>query len=119
MSFLGNIIWFFVCGLWQAIAWAIVGLFWSITIIGLPVGFQCFKMAGLYLAPFGKEVVVSNRSSSLLLNILWIIFGGWELALLNVSFGLVLMITIIGIPFGRQCFKLAGLSLLPFGAEVI
>ena len=119
MSCLGNIIWFIFGGFINALGWFIVGLLWCLTIIGIPVGMQCFKFAKLQLAPFGKEVVTVNDSSfNLLLNILWIIFGGLALAIANVISALFLCITIIGIPFAVQCFKMAGLALCPFGKDV-
>ena len=118
MSAIGNIIWVIFAGLWLAIGWAITGLLWCATIIGIPVGLQCFKFAGLALAPFGRDVSFGGGAGSLLLNILWLIFGGLELALASAVCGLVLCVTIVGIPFGLQCFKLAQLALMPFGAEV-
>lgn len=119
MGCLGNILWFIFGGFLSAIGWFLVGCVWCITIVGIPIGLQCFKIAGLSLWPFGKEVVPSNRTSSLILNILWLIFGGLELALNHLLWGLLLSITIIGIPFGQQHFKLAKLALVPFGAEII
>lgn len=118
MSAIGNIIWVIFAGLWLAIGWAITGLLWCATIIGIPVGLQCFKSAGLALAPFGRDVSFGGGAGSLLLNILWLIFGGLELALASAVCGLVLCVTIVGIPFGLQCFKLAQLALMPFGSEV-
>ena len=119
MGCLGNIIWFLFGGLFAAIGWFITGLLWCCTIVGIPVGLQCFKLAGLQLAPFGKEVVtVDNGAGSLVLNILWIIFGGAILALGNLISAFIFAITIIGIPFALQSLKLAKLSLMPFGKEV-
>jgi len=119
MGCLGNIIWFLLGGFFNALGWLFIGLLWCITIIGIPVGLQCFKMAQLQLAPFGKEIVtVDNGAGSLLLNILWLIFGGIALALANLLSALLLAITIIGIPFAVQCLKMAKLSLMPFGKEV-
>lgn len=119
MGCLGNILWFIFGGFLSAIGWFLVGCVWCITIVGIPIGLQCFKIAGLSLWPFGKEVVPSSRTGSLILNILWLIFGGLELALNHLLWGLLLSITIIGIPFGQQHFKLAKLALVPFGAEII
>ncbi|QFR24528.1 YccF domain-containing protein [Schleiferilactobacillus harbinensis] len=119
MGCLGNILWFIFGGFLSAIGWFLVGCVWCITIVGIPIGLQCFKIAGLSLWPFGKEVVPSNRTGSLILNILWLIFGGLELALNHLLWSLLLSITIIGIPFGQQHFKLAKLALVPFGAEII
>lgn len=119
MSILGNIIWFIFGGFFGGIAWIFFGLLWSITIVGLPVGIQCFKLARMSFFPFGKEIVDDGKASSLLLNILWIIFGGIEIAAVHLVSGLVLMITIVGMPFAMQNFKLARLALLPFGAKIV
>ncbi|ADO76919.1 YccF domain-containing protein [Halanaerobium praevalens] len=119
MTLLGNIIWFIFGGLIQSFFWFIFGLLWSITIIGIPVGKQCFKMAKMQLAPFGKEIIETNNSSvSLIANILWIILFGWELAIANLTAALFFGITIIGIPFAKQNLKLAYLSLMPFGKDI-
>ena len=120
MSCLGNIIWFIFGGFFNALGWFFIGCLWSITIIGIPKGSQCFKMARLQLAPFGKKIVTTNDSSmSLVLNILWIIFGGLELCIANLLSALFLCITIVGIPFAVQSLKLAKLSLMPFGKEIV
>ena len=120
MSCLGNIIWFIFGGFFNALGWFFIGCLWSITIIGIPIGSQCFKMARLQLAPFGKKIVTTNDSSmSLVLNILWIIFGGLELCIANLLSALFLCITIVGITFAVQSLKLAKLSLMPFGKEIV
>lgn len=116
MGCIGNFLWFCLCGLWLGLGWLFVGILWCITLVGIPVGLQCFKLAGLSFFPFGKEVEYGGGAGSLLLNILWIIFGGLELALSSAFMGIIFCITIVGIPFGLQCFKLAQLSLMPFGA---
>lgn len=118
MKFLGNLLWIILCGFILFMCWAVFGLLWCITIVGIPVGIQCFKMAGLMLAPFGRKVVYGGGAVSVILNILWLLFGGLEIALVSAAIGLVLCITIIGIPFGTQCFKFAGLALSPFGATI-
>ena len=119
MGCLGNIIWIVCGGIWQALAWAGMGLLWCITIIGIPIGMQCFKFASLAFAPFGKEIQYGGGAPSLIANILWLIFSGVPLALCAVANGLLLCCTIIGIPFGLQCFKIAKLSLMPFGAKIV
>lgn len=119
MRTIGNLIWILVCGIWLALGWILVGFFWSISIIGLPIGMQCFKLARLSFAPFGKEIIEGTGAVNFLVNILWLIFGGLELALGSVTIGLLLCLTIVGIPFGKQCFKLARLSLMPFGASIV
>jgi uncharacterized membrane protein YccF (DUF307 family) len=118
MGCLGNIIWFIFGGFILGLSWLVVGLLWCITIIGIPVGIQCFKFAGLSFFPFGKEIVFGGGAISLFLNIVWIIFGGLELAVEAATIGLVFCVTIVGIPFGLQCFKIAKLALMPFGAAV-
>ena len=85
---------------------------------GDPVGMQCFKIAGLTFFPFGKEVQYGGGAGSFLLNLVWLILSGLPLALEHVVCGAFLCVTVIGIPFGMQHFKLAKLALMPFGAEV-
>ena len=119
MSTLGNIIWFLFGGIFQGVSWFVVGLLWCLTIVGIPVGKQCFKMAKLSFFPFGKEIVYGGGAGSFLLNILWLLFGGIELAVVSLVNGLLFCVTIVGIPFGLQCFKLAKLALMPFGAKII
>ncbi len=118
MKTLGNILWIIFGGLAESLAWLLYGIIFCITIIGIPLGKQCFKFAKLSLAPFGKEVVYSDSGVSLVANIFWIIFCGLEMAAANLCMGAVMCITIIGIPFGKQFFKLAKLSLMPFGAKI-
>lgn len=120
MSCIGNIIWFILGGFVNSLVWLFWGVLWCLTIIGIPVGLQCFKMAKLQLAPFGKEVVSTNESgSNFILNILWIIFGGFSLCIANLISAVLLCISIIGIPFAIQSLKIAKLSLMPFGKEVL
>ncbi len=119
MRIILNILWLIFGGLMSAFGWWLTGFLWCITIVGIPVGLQCFKLASISLNPFGKEVVNDGGTVSLLLNILWLVFGGLELAIGNALTGLILCITIIGIPFGKQFFKIAKVSLMPFGAQVV
>ena len=119
MSFIGNVLWFIFAGLWQGLAWFTVGLLWCLTIVGIPIGVQCFKFVGLSFFPFGKRVVNEGGLGSCLLNVLWLIFGGFLIALIDVITGVLLCLTIIGIPFGLQCFKHARLAFAPFGARII
>ena len=116
MKTIGNIIWFVFCGLLGFFSYVCLGLLWCITIIGIPFGKQCFKIANLILWPFGKDVK-TDFDKHPIANVIWIIFGGLEIAIGYLLVGLFLCITIIGIPFGKQCFKLAKLSLIPFGAN--
>ncbi|MCI8524967.1 MAG: YccF domain-containing protein [Oscillospiraceae bacterium] len=118
MGCLGNVIWFLFGGLWQGLGWTLAGVLWCVTILGIPIGRQCFKLAGLAFFPFGKEVIYGGGAVSLLANLLWLLLSGVVLALAAVVNGLLLCVTVVGIPFGLQCFKLAKLALMPFGAEV-
>ncbi len=119
MRILLNLLWIIFGGLLSAIGWVLVGCLWCITVIGIPVGVQCFKLASISLNPFGKEIVYEkNGAGSFLLNLIWLIVSGWELALGNAILGVILCITIIGIPWGKQYFKIAKVALMPFGAVV-
>jgi uncharacterized membrane protein YccF (DUF307 family) len=118
MGCIGNFIRFIFGGFAMGLSWALVGLLWCITIVGAPIGIQCFKFAELAFFPFGKEVYYGGGAPSFLLNILWIIFGGFALVLEATVIGFLFCITIVGIPFGLQCFKIAKLALMPFGASV-
>lgn len=118
MGCLGNILWFLFCGFWQGLAWAVAGVLWSITIVGLPIARQCFKFSAFMFFPFGKEIHYGGGALSAVANVLWIIFSGVPLSLAALGNGLLLCCTIIGIPFGLQCFKFAKLAFMPFGAHV-
>lgn len=119
MKVLGNILWFFCGGIVAGLIWFIYGCLWCITVIGIPIGLQCFKFAGLSLFPFGKEIVYGGGVMSLLANIIWLVTTGIPMAIGNAVWGCILCITIIGIPFGKQFFKFAKLSLMPFGATIV
>lgn len=118
MKLLGNVLWFLLCGIWEGLAWVIVGALWCVTIVGIPIGIQCFKLSSLSFFPFGKTVNYGGGTVSLLANILWLILSGIPLAVTASVIGIILCCTIIGIPFGLQLFKIAKLSLMPFGAEI-
>jgi len=119
MSLIGNILWFFVGGFLPALLWFFFGLLWCLTVVGIPIGVQCFKMADLQLLPFGRDVYYDGAGlGSFVLNVLWIVFGGIELAVANATIGVALCLTIVGIPFGMQSFKMSKLSLMPFGAKI-
>ena len=119
MRILGNIIWIICGGLLSAIGWWLAGVLWCITVVGIPVGLQCFKLSSISLNPFGKEIVDEGGAVSCLLNVIWFFVSGLELALGNLMIGIILCITIVGIPFGKQFFKIARLALFPFGARVV
>lgn len=116
---LGNVLWIIFGGLVSAIAWFLAGIVCCITIIGIPVGKQCFKFAKMVLCPFGKKIFYGNMGSgSIILNVIWVLLCGLELALSSVVMGITCCLTIVGIPFGLQHFKFAMLALTPFGAEI-
>ncbi|MCR5798039.1 MAG: YccF domain-containing protein [Eubacterium sp.] len=119
MSLLGNILWLICGGICSGLSWLIAGVLCCITIVGIPIGMQCFKFAALGFCPFGKDVEYGNGTVSVLANIVWLIVIGIPMAIGHATAGLCLCITIIGIPFGLQFFKLAKLSLMPFGAEIV
>jgi len=116
---IGNILWFIGGGFLLFIGWGLAGVLCCLSFIGIPLGWQCFKIAGFLIWPFGKVIVYENVGPvSLLANILWILLLGWALALLAVTVGIIYCLTIVLIPFGLQSFKFAGLALMPFGAQV-
>ena len=121
MNFIGNILWLLLGGLIISFYYALMGLLFCITVIGIPFGLQLFKIAGLALWPFGHEVTAGSNDSgclSIAMNIIWIIFGGIEIAMLHVWFGIICCLTIVGIPFGLQHFKMTLLALVPFGKQI-
>lgn len=118
MRFIGNILWFLLGGIVSGLVWTVYGIIWCVTIIGIPIGIQCFKFASIAFWPFGKEVEYGGGAFSLIVNIIWLVISGIPMAIVNAVWGCILCITIIGIPFGKQFFKLAKLSLMPFGAEI-
>ena len=121
MKFIGNILWVIFGGLFISLYYALMGLLFCITIIGIPFGMQLFKMAGLALWPFGHDVTPGPNDTgclSILMNIIWILFGGIEIATAHLVLGISFCITIIGIPFGIQHFKMALLALVPFGKVI-
>ena len=122
MGCLMNLLWLLLGGIVTALEYLISSVLMMITIVGIPFGVQTLKMASLALWPFGKEVRSGERSSDclyVLMNILWILLGGIWICLSHLLFGAVLCITIIGIPFGLQHFKLAALALSPFGKDIV
>lgn len=118
MNFIGNVLWFIFGGFLSGLSWMLSGIIWCLTIIGIPYGKQCFKFAKLSFCPFGKDVEYGGGAISLIANIIWIIFFGLPMAFENLVFGCLWCVTIVGIPNGIQFFKLAKLSLAPFGARV-
>lgn len=121
MNFLGNILWFVLGGFIVSLYYFIVGVLFCITIIGIPFGLQLIKLAGFALWPFGHEIQPDTNDGgclSIIMNVIWILVGGVEIAMIHLTFGLFLCITIIGIPFGLQHFKMALMALVPFGKKI-
>ena len=129
MSTIGNIIWILLGGIWMSIGWVIAGVIMYVTVIGIPWGRSCFVIARFTLFPFGHEAVSRRRvtgqedlgtgTAGMLGNIVWLLLAGWWLALCHVMTGLIVSLTVIGIPFGIQHFKLAGISLMPVGKTIV
>lgn len=121
MKFIGNILWWLFGGLEAAIGYFTGSLAIAVTIVGLPFALQTLKIGMLCLWPFGAEIKDAEGPSGCItipLNIIWIIFGGIWAWICHILFGALLYITIIGIPFGNQHFKLAKLALCPFGKDI-
>ncbi len=122
MNFIGNILWVIFGGLIISLGYFLGGIILCLTIVGIPFGLKVMRLGLFALWPFGGHIVATANASGCLpvfLNILWIICGGLEIALSHLILGVIFYITIIGIPFGKQHFKLMTLSLLPFGHEVV
>ena len=118
MSLLGNIVFFVFGGFIIFFGYVLGGIILCLTIVGIPFGFQCFKLAGAVLAPFGREVIQTEPPGgalSLLLNIVWIILPGLELALMHLILAAIFAVTIVGLPLAVQHMKLVRVALLPFG----
>ena len=117
MRLIANIIWILFGGIWLALLWLLSGIVLCVTIVGIPFGIQCFKMAWLSLAPYGKKVDL-NFTEHPIANVIWAVLGGWVIAVIYLLVGVLNCITIIGIPRGIQCFKIMKLAFFPFGAEI-
>jgi len=121
MRLLGNVIWLICGGLFTCFGYLWGGFLLCLTIIGIPWGFQAIKIGIAHLTPFGRNVVSTGGSIpviSFVLNLIWMIFAGIWIALIDLFFGILLCITIIGIPFGLQHFKLMRLAIYPFGYDL-
>ena len=124
MKLLGNIIWIVFGGVVMAAEYMISGLILCMTIIGIPFGLQIFKLGLLSLFPFGQKVVTKENSVgmgclNLIMNLIWLIFGGVIIMLSHLALGIIFCLTIVGIPFGLQHFKLMLIALTPFGRDVV
>ena len=121
MTLLLNIIWLIFGGFIIVLGYLLGAILLCITIIGIPFGVQCFKLAGLALAPFGCEVREKEPPGgalAVIMNIIWIILPGLELAVMHLILALAFAITLIGLPIAAQHLKMTRLALLPFGFEV-
>ena len=121
MKTIGNIFWFILGGFLISLYYAVVGILLCVSIIGIPFGVQLFKMAGLALWPFGHEVKAGPNDTgclSIFMNIIWVVCGGVEISIMHLTFGLICCLTIVGIPFGLQHFKMAALAFVPFGKVI-
>ena len=122
MSLIGNIVFFVFGGFIIFLGYVLGGILLCLTIVGIPFGVQCFKLAGGVLAPFGREVRSVRQPDSALsivLNILWIILPGLELAIMHLLLALFFALTIVGLPIAAQHLKLIQLALVPFGRQIV
>lgn len=121
MKTIGNILWVVFGGFAIALDYLLSSIVLMLTIVGIPFGLQTLKLGMLALWPFGSKVVKSPASGCLntFMTIIWLVLGGIRICLYHFFLGVIFYITIIGIPFGKQHFKLAGIALTPFGREII
>ena len=122
MATIGNILWFILGGFLAVLGYAIGGVLMCLTIVGIPFGVQAFKLAGAVFAPFGKKVVERDNAGgcvSVVLNIIWILLPGLELAITHLVLAALLAVTLVGIPFALQHVKLIPLALMPFGRHLV
>lgn len=121
MRTLGNILWFLLAGLWLAIGYVVAGLVAFVLIVTIPFGIASFRLAGYVIWPFGRTVVWRREAGvwSAVGNVVWVLVVGWELALAHLVAGLLLCLTVIGIPLGIASWKMIPLALLPLGREVV
>ena len=121
MNSIGNIFWLLLGGILIAIIYYLVGLLMCLTLIGIPFGLPLFKLGTYSLWPFGHELVDGPNEPgcvSVVMNLLWILLGWWEIAILHVVCGIIFLLTIVGIPFALQHFKMAFASIFPIGKEI-
>jgi len=117
MKVLGNILWILIIGWISAALWVLFGVLCFMTIIMIPFGYQCFKIALFSLCPFGQSLEFDGGPASVIVNIIWAILFGLPIAAFHVAIGIMLCMTIVGIPFGLQCFKIAAIGMIPFGSR--
>jgi uncharacterized membrane protein YccF (DUF307 family) len=118
---IGNVLWLVLAGWWLALAYAVAGVVACVLIITIPFGIASFRLAGFVLWPFGRTVVWRRDAGiwSIIGNIIWILLLGWELAIGHLLAGLLLCLTVVGIPFGVACWKMVPLALVPLGRRVV
>ena len=118
---LGNILWFVIAGLWLALGYVVAGILSCILIVTIPFSIASFRLASYVLWPFGRTVVAKPTAgiASAVGNVIWFVVAGLWLAIGHVVAGLLLCITVIGIPFGIASFKMAGLALFPLGKDIV
>jgi uncharacterized membrane protein YccF (DUF307 family) len=121
MRLILNILWLVLCGWWMAIAYVLAGIICAILIITIPFAIASFRIASYVIWPFGRSVQVRRDAgvASLIGNIIWIILFGWGLALGHLTSGIVMCLTIIGIPLGLANFKMIPISLIPLGVQIV
>ena len=121
MRTIGNILWFVLAGVWLAIGYVVAGILAFVLIVTIPFGIASFRLAAFVIWPFGRTTVWKRDAGiwSVIGNVVWIIFFGWELAIVHLVTGLLLMVTIIGIPFGIASWKMIPLSLVPLGRQIV
>lgn len=129
MRAIGNFLWFILGGVWMGLAWWLFGLLAFVTVIGIPWGKACFVIGQFTFFPFGKEAIsrkeltqkedIGTGGLGVLGNIIWFIFGGFWLVIGHLVAAVICFITIIGIPFGLQHLKLAGIALAPIGKTIV
>lgn len=121
MRTIGNILWLVLAGFWLATGYALAGLLAFVLIVTIPFGIASFRLASFVIWPFGRTTIWRRDAGAMALigNIVWIIIFGWELAVMHLVAGTLLMVTIIGIPFGIACWKMIPLSLVPLGRQIV
>jgi uncharacterized membrane protein YccF (DUF307 family) len=121
MRTIGNVLWLLLAGWWLALVYVVAGLVAFVLIVTIPFGIASFRLAGYVVWPFGRTVVRDGGAGfwSLVGNVIWIVLFGWGLAVAHLVAGLLLCLTVIGIPFGVACWKMVPLALLPLGSRVV
>ena len=125
MTFVLNLLWFIFGGLWLGLLWSLAGALCFVSVVLIPFGFACFRIAAFAFLPFGKDVVPTEMMGGKrifgtgLLNVIWVILFGFELALIHAFYGVFFCVTIIGIPWGIACFNLSKVSFAPLGKQVV